>query len=84
MLLTQAVVLEKIVELADDCVCPFPAITSFVAQKVDLSGNGLTRNSKHSTLPRGQEVDRTWLERVTWEVHLKRKRFVKIDHQKIY
>ncbi len=59
MLLTQAVVLEKIVELAHYCVCPFPAITSFVAQKVDLSGNGLTLNSKHSILPRSQEVDRT-------------------------
>ena len=66
--------LEEVVKLADNRVGPFPTITSFITQKVDLSGNGLTCNSKYSTLPRGQEVDGTWLERVTWEVHLKRKK----------
>ncbi len=67
LLLTQPVVVEEIVQLADDCVGPLPTITCFIAQKVHLSRSS---NSKHYTLPRGQEVDGTWLERVTREVHL--------------
>ncbi len=80
LLLTQAVVLEEVVKLADDRFGPFPTITSFITQKVDLSGNGLTCNSKYSTLPRGrgQEVDGTWV------VHLKRKKVGSLNHTHAY
>ena len=67
---TKAMMLKKIVELADHGVGPLPTVSSLIAEEVHLAGDGLTDHSEDSTLPRDQEVDRPWLERITGVVHL--------------
>ena len=52
---------KEIVQLADHTVRPLPAVSSLVAEEVDLARKGFTVDAKHCTLPRGEEVYRARL-----------------------
>ena len=68
--LFKTVVVEEVVEEADDCVGALSRVTGFVDEVMDLPGNSLTTHSKHRTLPRGLKVDGPWLQGVVRVVHL--------------
>ena len=54
--LSQSMLLEEMVEHADDRVGPLPRIAGLINEVVDLPWNGFTTYSKDSTLGRGEEV----------------------------
>ena len=70
MCLSQSMLLEEMVEHADDGVGPLPRIAGFINEVVDLPWNGFTTYPKDSALARGEEVDWARLEGVRGIVNL--------------
>ena len=68
--LAKTVVCKKEVEMADDSVCSLATVGCFVCKEIDVSGDCLTCNTKHSTSSGCEEVDRTRLLWVRKIVHL--------------
>ena len=61
---SKAVVVEEMVELADDDVGTLPAVTGFICKIIDLPWDPFTMNSKNRAFPSNQEVHRTRLQRI--------------------
>ena len=70
MCLSQAMLLEEVVEETDDGVGPLPCVAGFINEVVDLPWDGFTTYPKDSALARGQEVDGAGLEGVRGVMHL--------------
>ena len=69
-ILTKAMMLEEVVELANHSIGPLPTVPCLVAKEVHLTGDGLTHNTKHRALPWDKKVYWPGLERITWIVHV--------------
>ena len=70
MRLSQAMVLEEMMEHADDGIGPLSCVARFIDEVVDLPGDGFTTYPKDSAFPRDQEIDGARLERVRRVVDL--------------
>ena len=68
--LSQTVLVEEMMEHANNCVSSLPCIAGFINEVVDLPRDGFTTYPKDSTLARGQEVDGARLERIRGIVNL--------------
>ena len=68
--LSQPIVVEEVIQHADNCVCPLANVRSLVNDEVDLSWDGLTTDPKQGSLPGSQEVDWARLEWVDGVVNL--------------
>ena len=62
--------IKEVVKSANYCIGSFPTISSFICKEVDLSGEGLTINTKYGALPRCQEVYGTRLQWIGGVVYL--------------
>ena len=62
--LSQSMLSKEVVEHADDGIGPFPSVTGFINDVVDLPCDGFTTYPKDCTLVRSEEVYGAWLERV--------------------
>ena len=69
-LLSKTMILKEIVQSVNYCIGSFPTISSFICQEFDLSGEGLTINTKYGALPRCQEVYGTWMQWIGGVVYL--------------
>ena len=70
VLLSKAMMVKNIVQLTDHSICTLATISCFIRQEVNLPGECLTVDTKHSALPGCQKVDGARLLRVRWIVHL--------------
>lgn len=68
--LPKTVMAKKVTEETNDCICILPCVTRFISEVVHLTRNGLTTDTKHSTLSGCLKIDWTWLERIVGVVYL--------------
>ena len=69
-LLSQSMVLQEVVNSADNGIGSLTTVSSLISQEVDLPRNGFTVHSKHCALSRCEKVDWTWLKWIRGVVHL--------------
>ena len=70
ILFTHPMCLKEVMQLADDGVGTLPTIPRLITEEIDLPGECLTVHPKYCTLPWSEEVDWSWLKRVTRKVDL--------------
>ena len=68
--LAQTVIAKEVMQEANDGVCSFSCVTSFIDEVVHLAGNSLTANTKDRTLSWCLEIDGAWLKRIVGVMHL--------------
>ena len=67
VLLYKAMMVKKVVQPTDHNICTLATISCFIRQEVNLPGECLPADTKHSALPGCQKVDEA---RLRWIVHL--------------
>ena len=68
--LTQGMVCQEVVKVADNCVGPLPCVHCLIYKEVYLPWYPLTADPKYATLPGCFEVHGAWLEGIVWIVDL--------------
>ncbi len=57
-------VFEEVMQLTNNHICSFSAISSLITQEVDLMRNCFTIDPKERAIPRCKEIYWAWLQRV--------------------
>ena len=70
MLLSNAMMVRKVVQPTDHSICTLATISCFIHQEVNLPAECLAVDTKHDALLGCQKVDGARLLRVRWIVHL--------------
>ena len=64
---------EEVVQVGDHCMAPLPHADSLVSEVADLLGQSLAVHPKQTTLPRNQEVNRSYLHGTLRQMNLEKK-----------